>query len=77
MKLRIVDIQPDQTLWGIAEEHLGSGQLWRDVLVMNAVVLAENIGDELAKTLHILGAGTQLVVPADDDDDGDFQPSGM
>jgi len=73
MKLRIVDVQPGATLWSLAEEHLGDGQMWRDLFVLNAVVLAEDVGDEMAKTLKILHAGSQLVVPSDDEP---FEPSG-
>lgn len=76
MKLKVVDVREGDTLWSVAEDHLGSGQMWRDVLVSNSTFIAESIGDEMAKTLKVLAAGTQLVVPIFEDDD-DFQPSGM
>jgi hypothetical protein len=76
MRLKIIDVQQGQTLWSIAEEHLGDGQMWRDVFVLNSVVLSENVGDEMAKTLKVLTAGTQLVVPVDDGDAPPFEPSG-
>lgn len=75
MNLKIVDIKDGDTLWGLAQENLGDGQLWRDIFILNAAILAENIGDEMAKTLHVLTAGTQLIIP-DDDGDEPFEPSG-
>ena len=76
MKLKIYEVNEGDTFWGIADDNLGDGQLWRDIFILNAAILAENIGDEMAKTLKVLTAGTQLILP-DDDGDEPFEPSGQ
>jgi hypothetical protein len=76
MKLKVIDVQPGDTLWAYAEQYLGHGSVWRDIAVRNAVDLFENVGDEMAKSLDILRAGTQIVVPVYEDDEEPFEPSG-
>jgi len=75
MKIKIITVQPGDTLWGFAEKHLGDGAMYPDIMVLNAVQLAESIGEELAKRFPLPIAGTQIVVP-DVDDDAPFEPSG-
>ena len=53
--LRMVTVRPGDSLWKIAEENLGRGSRWREVLAANPAIANPNV----------LEAGTKLALPVD------------
>jgi nucleoid-associated protein YgaU len=53
-KLKVITVQPGDSLWKLAEQNLGHGLRWRDLLAANPGILDPN---------HIV-AGAQLYLPA-------------
>ena len=54
MKLSIVVVKPGDSLWKIAQQNLGKGLRWRDVLAVNPGIADANR----------IATGTQIYVPA-------------
>ena len=54
-ELRMVTVRPGDSLWKIAEENLGRGSRWREVLAANPAIVNPNV----------LEAGTKLSLPVD------------
>jgi nucleoid-associated protein YgaU len=53
---KVITVQPGDSLWKIAEQHLGNGLLWRELISVNPGI---------SDPSRIL-AGSQIVLPASD-----------
>ena len=41
LTVKTIQIREGDTLWAIAERHLGNGQRWRDVFMWNVIAMME------------------------------------
>jgi nucleoid-associated protein YgaU len=57
---QLVKVQPNDTLWNIATIHLGTGQRWREIFIMNL--------DRLTRTQesHNASPGPNTIFPGDE-----------
>jgi nucleoid-associated protein YgaU len=65
-------VREGDTLWALAEKHLGSGQRWRDLFLMNAPLLTFKHGESPEKV------GPNFIFPGDElflVEDVEFEPS--
>jgi len=72
MKIKTVKVKAGDTLWALAEEHLGSGQRWKDIFLMNA---ARFVYAHSAAPAYV---GPNFIYPGDELDivtDVQFDPS--
>jgi nucleoid-associated protein YgaU len=58
-----VIVTTGDTLWGLAERHLGAGERWREIADLN---LGRDMGDGVFSTAETLQAGWSLRVPVDE-----------
>ena len=58
-----VIVTTGDTLWGLAERHLGAGERWREIADLN---LGRDMGDGVFSTVETLQAGWSLRVPVDE-----------
>ncbi|WP_107767122.1 LysM peptidoglycan-binding domain-containing protein [Nocardioides terrigena] len=57
-----VIVTTGDTLWGLAERHLGAGERWREIADLN---LGRDMGDGVFSTVETLQAGWSLYLPVD------------
>ena len=57
-----IDVEPGDTLWSLAEKHLGSGQRWRELYFLNYnnIIHAQEVYNGFQGTPHLIYAGTKL-----------------
>jgi nucleoid-associated protein YgaU len=76
LEIKNVTVEPGDTLFNIAKEHLGSGKRWKEVFIANAAVLANQTAvQELPELVgpNFIWPGTQLQIVIGDFED--FKPS--
>lgn len=56
--------EPDQTLWSLAEQYLGSGMRWREIVTANQGVVQSDGTTLTSSTAHLV-PGWKLRLPAD------------
>ena len=56
--------EPDQTLWSLAEQYLGSGMRWKEIVTANEGVVQSDGTTLTSSTVHLV-PGWKLRLPAD------------